>query len=320
VIDGREHVACALCGADDAAAWLAAGDVEFPTGETFSAVRCRRCGLRYLDPRPTVEAIGRYYPGAYYTHHEVPEERLLATYADALRAVARHGQRGPILDVGCGDGAFLALLRRRGWTEAEGIEADPAARAVAVENRGLSVALGHFPGTEPPRPRYATVTMLEVIEHLHRPREALAAVRELLEPGGRLVLTTPSVDGLEFRLLGGRSVSLQLPRHLYFFTPETLDRLLAEEGLRTVACHTTASTAGLTRSLWLLARSARRGEAAGDGTGDGAPAGDVYHEDSWRRRAHERLEASLSPLGGLLARRGLGPGMVVVAERPRGAR
>jgi len=331
-----EAVACALCGGGETRPWLAARDVEFGGEEAFTIVQCRGCGLRFLNPRPAPADIGRYYPPAYYTHAALDEGREARVYATALRLVGAFGRPGPLLDVGAGDGAFMSLLRRRGWPAVEGIEADEDAWRVAALQRGLTVARGMFPAAAPPGGPYRTVTMLETIEHLHDPLAGLGAAARLLEPGGRLILTTPNVEGLEFRLLGARSISLQVPRHLYFFSAGTLSRACARAGLRVVALRTSGATDGITRSAWLavrhgMARNGREGSGAG-GAGPGAPrcdpsiadapaavgdrAGGVPTADSWRRRWHERLERALSPFGWGLARLGLGPTLLLVAERP----
>jgi SAM-dependent methyltransferase len=304
-----ETVGCALCGCRETAVWRRCADVEFAGRERFTIARCRQCGLRFLNPRPVGARINRYYPPAYYTHAATPSARAARMYAPVAALVERHGRRGPLLDLGCGDGAFLGLLRARGWADVQGLEPDPQARRIAVQERGLRVTAGRFPEVVPNGSAFATVCLLETIEHLFDPLAALQAVRSLLAPGGRLVVTTPNVDGLEFRLLGARAVSLQVPRHLYFFTPDSFGRMLAAAGLRPVLVRTAGASTGLTRSLWL---ALRRREASTSGA---APAA-IYHPRSWRRRVHEALDLLLLPVSRPAAAIGLGPTLLVVAERP----
>ena len=334
VIERFETVSCALCGRSDAPEWLRGRDVEFNGRTFFTLVKCRGCGLVFQSPRPTRSAMPVYYPKAYYTHAPIPPRRLARTYAHALRLAQTYGRRGPLLDVGAGDGAFLAALAAAGWPDCEGLEPDEAARRVAVTRRGLRVAPGAFPDTRPPRSAYPTITMLETLEHLHAPLAALASARDSLEPGGRLILTTPNIAALEFRLLGARSVSLQLPRHLYFFDAATIEHALVQAGLRPVVLATSRATDGLTRSLWLMLRRRLKqpqgttGNGTGMGVGMGvdtagadadSAAAAVFEPESWRRHAHEGLETALAPLGWLASRWACGPTLLVVAERPGGA-
>lgn len=309
-----ESVACALCGANDAQPVLTTTDIEFDGREAFTIVACRHCGLRFLNPRPTPAAIGRHYPAAYYTHHlldPLEEERI---YRQPLRLVDRWAPEGPLLDIGAGDGGFLAALARRARPDLHGLEADPAAWQVASTSRGLDVALGSFPDVLPAGRDFATVVMLETIEHLHRPLEALQAIHDRLAPGGRLIISTPNIQGLEFRLLGRSSVSLQVPRHLTFFDPASLSAACHQTGLKVLHLETSAATDGFTRSLWLAARR-WVGTLRRRPTGPTAAAA-TFQPHSWRRRMHQGLDAALSPIGPLLAARKLGPTLFLVAERP----
>ena len=307
-----EHVACALCASQRPIPVLNANDLEFDGREPFQIVRCAACGLAYLDPRPDRTRIGRYYPPSYYTHHVLDPAQEARIYRQPLRMVRRWAPAGPLLDIGAGDGAFLDQLRRLGMADLLGLESDPDAWTLATEGRGLKVQLGMFPESIPTRAGFSAVTLLETIEHLHAPVEGLRRVRELLAPGGRLILSTPNFGGLELRLLGARSVSLQVPRHLYFFTLASLSAACEAAGLHVIHHETSAATDGFTRSLWLaLRRRLRRG--ANGRPGDPAP---TFHARSWRRRIHGLLDILLWPLGWLLALTGLGPTLYLVAERP----
>lgn len=314
---------CPLCGGDDPRPFLSGRDLEFGGRDRFTVVACRRCGLRYLSPRPSPQDIGRFYPAAYYTHHSMEAGEAARLYRQALALVARWAPSGSLLDIGAGDGAFLDALRRHGRTELQGLEADPEAWRVATAGRRLDVALGRFPDVLPEGRRFQAIVMLETIEHLHRPQDALQAIHDRLAPGGRLVLSTPNIRGLEFRLLGARSISLQLPRHLSFYDRATLSAACRRAGLVVRSTATSPATDGLTRSLWLLARGILR-RSGGDGNpaeaspGSAAPAAAqaTYQARSWRRTVHRGLDLLLLPLGWLLAAIGLGPTLYLVAERP----
>ncbi len=312
--DALESVACALCGSGRSDLRFLARDLEFDGGEDFRVVRCQDCGLVYLDPRPSPSAISRYYPSDYYTHFALDAAEEARIYRQAIGLMLRWAPPGRILDIGAGDGAFLAQLRAAGRTELLGLEPDAEARRVAAERRGLDLLPIGFPARPLPEPGLAAISMLETIEHLHEPIDALRRARELLAPGGCLVLSTPNIDGLELRLLGPRGISLQVPRHLTFFSAGTLRAACEAAGLRVRSLETSAATDGLTRSLWLPIR--RRLRPAGRAGAAGAPTTTRFYARSWRRSVHGLLGAVLSPLGWLAARSGLGPTIYLVAERP----
>lgn len=96
---------------------------------------------------------------------------------------------GPILDVGCGDGLFFEALRRFG--EPEGLEADAAVVTEHGRHRG-QIHIGAFDESFEPGKRYRLILMLDVLEHIADGVAALTRARELLLPGGRLMLTVPA--------------------------------------------------------------------------------------------------------------------------------
>jgi SAM-dependent methyltransferase len=215
---------CLLCGGGDARRLFVKG------GKTF--LRCRACGLEWLDPMPTSAEIDAYYEWAY-------REGIYAPYAEAddiRRLIAAHrfeviqplARPGRWLDVGCATGHFLEQAAGAGMT-AEGLDVSPGAidRARA---RGLTAHRARVEEFRPGAP-YDTITAFDVIEHLLDPRGFLDRLRGWLAPGGTLVLTLPDVASVYPRLLMRRHWFYYLPSdHLYYFDPRTIRRLLGEQG------------------------------------------------------------------------------------------
>ena len=135
-----EHVACALCGADDATPLVRGSDVRRAVPGRFAVVRCRGCGLTYVNPRPTPSAIARYYPPDYSPHETHPPSRSETTYYALFRKLpAPAGAR--VLDVGCGGGKYLSFLRQRGY-EVAGVDVN----AELMQRLHLDFAPGRGPG------------------------------------------------------------------------------------------------------------------------------------------------------------------------------
>lgn len=100
-----------------------------------------------------------------------------------------------ILEVGCGTGSNLALLKRFGRVEA--IEPDDSARALASERGGIVVRGGLLPdGVKLDDGAYNLIAMLDVLEHIPDDSATLKALRSKLRPGGRLLLTVPAMPWL----------------------------------------------------------------------------------------------------------------------------
>lgn len=230
---GREAPPCAVCGSDRLETFRdRLRDREGPSSETFRIVECLACGHRYLHPRPTRDEIGRYYRQGYAPFRDSKEGwkgRLLAWRARGwARRVARWTpQEGEVLEIGSASGRLLDALRERGFSTT-GLEPTPRAAAIA-EERGHRVVVAPAEEAEWEPETFDTVVMMHVMEHLHEPAAVLAGLRRALRPRGRLFLTLPNVDSWVVRVFG-RHYFWEVPRHLQFFSPESLRRLLDREG------------------------------------------------------------------------------------------
>jgi SAM-dependent methyltransferase len=154
--------------------------------------------------------------------------RRRATIDLSVRHLVRPKGRSRLLDIGCGNGDFLARMRALSW-EVHGVEPDPAA-AAAARAAGLDVATGTLADVTWPDGSFDAVTMSSVIEHLHDPGAALASAFRLLAPGGMLHLVTPNGDALGAERFGTHWRGLEAPRHLVLFNRRSLTKLLVACG------------------------------------------------------------------------------------------
>lgn len=246
-----EPVRCCICESDDAEPLAVGEDFEYRTStDTFLAKRCRRCRLVYLDPRPSLDDLPRIYPANYHAF-QFSEERFGLIYKVRRRLEARRllawcrglADDARIIDVGCGDGFHLGLLRefgKPGWT-LEGVDNSELA-VEAAKQSGLTVHQGCVEQLGLPRDSYDMALLIQTIEHVDDPPRVLSAVQQLLRPGGRVVIITDNTDSLDFKLFKGRHWGgYHFPRHWNLFSPGTL-RLLAEKvGLEVESLQTAVS-------------------------------------------------------------------------------
>lgn len=222
---------CPLCGAGDARA--------IESDPPSWTVRCAGCGLAYVDPVPADEEIRAHYDDpAYYeawtTVQAGAREGLWRTRLGWLRAA---GVSGSLLDVGCGEGAFLEAAGRAGFA-CTGTEVSAAAVRIA-KGRGLDVREGTLESSAFPDASFDAVTMWHVLEHLPDPFATLREVRRILKPGGRLLLAVPNLEDRWFariyRLARGRPerrfARSEREWHLFHFTGAALRRALEAAGL-----------------------------------------------------------------------------------------
>ncbi|MGE5139780.1 MAG: class I SAM-dependent methyltransferase, partial [Rudaea sp.] len=97
---------------------------------------------------------------------------------------------------------------------------------------GFHVHTGSLETAPAPAQPYDLVVGWMVLEHLHDPVACLRKLHEWVRPGGWLAISVPNAGSLEFRLFGRRWYALQVPTHLYHFSPQTLSALLAKGGWR----------------------------------------------------------------------------------------
>ena len=229
------RVQCCICDDDDAEPCAVGEDFEYRTSpDSFVAMRCRGCGLIYLNPRPDVSELARIYPRSYhafdfsaarfgfvYRVRRWLEGRRAMSWCRGLPEDAR------VLDVGCGDGFHLDLIRQYGqetW-QLEGIDMSPAAAARAAE-KGLLVHEGRVETLDLPRSSYDLVLIIQTIEHVEDPVATLRAVRSLLRPGGKVIIVTDNTRSLDAKLFEGRHWGgYHFPRHWNLFNRDAMRRL-----------------------------------------------------------------------------------------------
>ncbi len=145
--------------------------------------------------------------------------------------------RGRLMDVGCGDGRFLAAMREEGW-QVLGVEPDPEAAHRAREQYHIEVGAGTLGDAAFPGNSVDAITMHHVIEHVPDPVALFRECGRILRPGGSLVVITPNVESLGHRRFGENWRGLEPPRHIFLFSRGTLGACAQISGLEIVSLRT----------------------------------------------------------------------------------
>jgi SAM-dependent methyltransferase len=221
-----ETVACNLCGSRQYATVYEMPDRRFFREEFFAVVECTSCGLGFLNPRPTVAEIQKYYPLEYYqgpptASHNRYLTRRYTRQASYLKGLENGSARKKLLDVGCANGDFPRFMAARGW-EVEGVEISESTQRIA-DFPVYTQELQHIPVNEP---TYDAVTAWAVFEHVHDPMGCFQKASRIVKNGGLFVFLVPNFGSVASRHLFCEDI----PRHLYFFTRETVREYLQKTG------------------------------------------------------------------------------------------
>jgi SAM-dependent methyltransferase len=173
--------------------------------------------------------------------------------------IYRYKRGGAILDIGCSSGGFLGTMRNGDW-KLHGIEITAATADKAKSATGAEVFVGDAVDAPFGLESFDVVTCFDVLEHVYEPRKFLAKVLDWLKPSGIFYAILPNIDSWEARAFRSYWYGLELPRHLYHFSPRSLRRLMASLGFEEVRLGT-PPTSYVERSIGYLCASAI--EAAG---------------------------------------------------------
>jgi SAM-dependent methyltransferase len=263
-----EPALCCLCGRPPGPVVGTGRDYEYDTtDDVWHMARCEACDVLVLTPRPTADHFDDIYPPHYHAfqfdasqygfihtiRRRLEARRLLSLFRN-LPADAR------ILDVGCGDGFHLSLLKEfgpKGW-HLEGIDASE--RAVArARAHGLAVTHGTVERAPLAPSGVDAVLTIMTVEHVADPASLVARAAHALKPGGRLVVVTDNARSLDAGWFGKHSWGgYHFPRHTYLFTRSSLTKLANDAGLEVLRVRTLVSPVNWVYSIrnWLVRRNA----------------------------------------------------------------
>lgn len=225
----------------------------------YDLSRCGSCGLTFIDPTPNQEELSAHYPETYHTYsRSAPEtsrtrrwitkrvaeqylgygkprwwRTLLLPFFLKLSHLPTAVENGNILDIGCARGERMRVFRALGWN-AWGVETSDAAAQV-TQHLGFRVSVGRFEDVDLPPGYFDAIHLNHVFEHLRDPHIALERMRTILKPGGELIIVVPNGRSIAARLYKQFWFALDVPRHPFTYTRESLSRLLRQHGFETIS-------------------------------------------------------------------------------------
>ena len=233
-----ENNICPACASAGTADLFTAKD-HLVSGGEFLIRRCTSCGMGWTVDPPSEEDAGRFYVSEEYISHTDRKQSL----ADYLYHLARRfmlGRKhrittssadrssGTLLDIGSGTGYFAAFMQKKGW-RVTGVELNDQARNFSASRFGINVASpGEVSGLA--SASADCITFWHVLEHLYDPAGWLAEVRRILRDNGKCIIALPNFASADEEWFGSQWAALDVPRHLWHFTPEAVRQFVGKQG------------------------------------------------------------------------------------------
>jgi SAM-dependent methyltransferase len=247
----RDPEPCPICGHVGAEEWLKAPDRFHGRRQRYALVRCRSCSVVWLAHPPKPAEMNLHYTDAYHRLISSSGENSAARWGFRKEVVTQYKQSGALLDMGCNSGSFLAFMRSAFW-KLHGIEMSAEGARTAEARSGAQVFVGDILDAPFPPESFDVITCFDVLEHVYDPRRVMARVGEWLKPGGIFYVLVPNVDSAEARVFGSYWHGLELPRHLFHYSPASLRSLAESAGLQVVSLGTRRNPAVGTSLRYVL--------------------------------------------------------------------
>ncbi|HEX2608247.1 MAG TPA: class I SAM-dependent methyltransferase [Flavisolibacter sp.] len=211
--------------------------------QEFVVWQCRDCSLRFTQDVPDQESIGPYYQSEDYISHSNTSKGALNKLYQRVRrftlkqkadlVISHTRPRGSILDMGAGIGAFLDVMKEKSWN-ITGLEPDAGAREQARKLFRIELQdAGKLEQLQ--EGSYDAITLWHVLEHVHALHNTIEKLKKLLTTSGKLFIAVPNYSSLDASVYLNFWAAYDVPRHLYHFTPKSIDKLMALHGMRVIS-------------------------------------------------------------------------------------
>ncbi len=210
----------------------------------FAVWHCNACTARFTQDVPEQHEIGPYYQSDNYISHSDTKKGFINGLYHFVRNITLNKkkqlvinevgmQKGELLDVGCGTGAFLNTMKTAGWV-VSGLEPDFNAREKAAVLYGI---LPQESGKlfELKTSTYHAITLWHVLEHVHELHAYIKQLSTLLTPNGKIFIAVPNYTSKDANIYAAHWAAYDVPRHLYHFSPAAMQQLISSYQLKIVA-------------------------------------------------------------------------------------
>ena len=233
---------CPVCDSSLISPVLSAKD-HTVSGKYFSIWQCKDCSLRFTQDVPGIDSIGDYYKSEDYISHSNTSRGFINRVYQLIRKRTLKQKRrwveevtgkkqAALLDLGSGTGAFVKEMELHGW-QVTGLEPDAGARKLAKEFFDCELKnIDEF--FQLPANSFDAITLWHVLEHVHGLQPYIQQLKKLLKEDGTLVIAVPNYTSLDASVYKEYWAAYDVPRHLYHFSPSSMQSLMEKNGLKII--------------------------------------------------------------------------------------
>ncbi|MDQ2751764.1 MAG: class I SAM-dependent methyltransferase [Bacteroidota bacterium] len=232
------YTECPACKSNSVNFVLAAKDY-IVSQQMFEIWQCNYCSLRFTQNVPSEENISSFYQSNNYISHSDTKQGIINRLYHSVRNITLQQkkklvqkttglQKGTLLDIGAGTGAFAAEMKKENWL-VTALEPDEAARNIAKTKHGLELQASEDLFVQNVE-IFDAITLWHVLEHVHTLNEYLHLFEKVLKPNGRLLIAVPNYPSFDATYYKEYWAAYDVPRHLYHFSPKAMKRLLFHHG------------------------------------------------------------------------------------------
>lgn len=223
-------------------------------------VKCSDCGLVFFNQDIPEEEIKRlydegYFKGEEYCDYEEDKQILQKNFESRLKDILRYKKQGSLFEIGSAYGYFLETAKK--YFEVAGIDITEKPTAFAREKLSLNVRTGDYLNFELPEQK-DIFCMWDTIEHLKDPHKFIEKISREVKPGGYLFLTTGDIASFVPKMQGRRWRLIHPPTHLYYFSRDTIKKLLEQNGFEVVKIKHPGFRRSLSQIIYALLYLKRR--------------------------------------------------------------
>ena len=235
---------CINCGCKDFKYLLKVNDFSI-SKENFDLHQCTNCQFVFTQNAPSESEIAPYYKSEDYISHSDTNKGLINKIYHIVRKIMLSKKFNliknlpgdtNILDIGSGTGYFLDYMKQKGYSTL-GIEVDENARSYGKEKFGLNILPPSDFTNGSIDQKFSFITMWHVLEHIYDPNQYMQIIHSLLQNEGYLIIALPNKSSYDAAHYKDYWAGYDVPRHLWHFTPNTLEQFANKNGFKLVKMH-----------------------------------------------------------------------------------